>query len=143
MDGAQTGGSETGARQHSPRVTVFNLTGREVGCIVDGCMYAVPAGQAGGGRGTLVVSEQIARRLLAECPGELSLRAADYREGDVAAMRAMELEELRDWTEGLMRGHEQTLAEFRAQRAAAAMTGTDRPATAGRPAARQESAVRP
>jgi len=144
MDGQQT--TMERPRQHSGRVTVYNLTGTEVGCIIDGRMYAVPAGEAGGGRGTLVVPEHIAQQMLELCRGRLTMSSGGYTEADAAAMREMGLGELQGFAERLMRGEAPPVAGFRErwrQVRKEAGNGTERPGQSGRPAAGQESGVRP
>jgi uncharacterized repeat protein (TIGR01451 family) len=80
--------------------------------IVDGCMYAVPAGMPGGGPGTLVCSERIARVLVERVPERLSLSAGCYSPQDVSRMRELKLEALRQFCEELMRGEARPVREL-------------------------------
>jgi hypothetical protein len=88
----------------SMRRTVYNRSGLEVGLIVGGAMYAVPAGTAGGGPGTLVCSERIARELVDGRPEALSLSAGCYTAVDVEAMRRLPLAALQGFCGELMMG---------------------------------------
>ena len=137
MDGTTDSNSSS---RHSGRVTVYNLTGQEVGCIIDGRMYAVPAGQIGGGRGTLVVPEHVARQMLERCAGQLTMSPGGYGADDAALVREMVEDELRAFVEALLRGEAPPVAVFRAawRREHEA---DNRPS--GRPAAKPESGVRP
>lgn len=133
---ARTAGATAGKpeaepiRKHFGKVTVFNTSGHEVGGIVEGAMYAVPAGQPGGGPGVLVVPQHIAQELIRQFPGRLSLSSGGYTEADEATMRQMPVAELREFAAQLMRGLTLPLAKFRELYAAgSAQAGPDeRPA---------------
>jgi hypothetical protein len=107
-----TGLAEFARGGGSMRRTVYNRSGVEVGAIVDGCMYAVPAGMPGGGPGTLVCSERIARVLVEREPERLSLSAGCYSPQDVSRMRELKLEALRQFCEELMRGEARPVREL-------------------------------
>ena len=102
-------------RRHSAKVTLYNLTGKEVGCIVDGRMYAVPAGQPGGGRGTLVVPEHIAQQMLELLRGQVTLSSGGYGASDLAAVERMSEAEVKALCRQLMRGVMEPLEAFRAR----------------------------
>lgn len=109
----------TDPRRNHGMVTVFNRTGQEVGAIIDGTMYAVPAGQPGGGPGVRVVPEHIARQLVAELPEALTLSAGGYSREDVARMRELPEDQVREFCARLMVGETISLDDFMAQFTAA------------------------
>ena len=130
MDGTQSmdlGRQGTGAM----RRTVYNLTGREIGEIIEGSMFAVPAGTPGGGPGTLVCSELVARELLRRRPQELSLSAGCYGPRDIQRMRTLPLEALQGFATELMQGIVERVEDFELRYATAAQAAARPPLKAG------------
>ena len=118
--------------QGSMRRTVYNHSGQEVGEIIKGKMFAVPAGMPGGGPGTLVCNDRVARLLVERRPQELTLSAGCYGEAEVQQMRALPLEALQALALELMRGSTPRIEDV-VVRFAAAQADT-RPARPGSPA---------
>lgn len=55
------------------KVAVYNHTNEQQGCLIDGAMVVIPAGDGMGGPGQKLVTETVAGILLKELPGKVSL----------------------------------------------------------------------
>jgi len=71
------------------QVTIYNRTGQEQGMLIEGTMYAVPAGTPGGGRGSRALPNHIADQMIAAYPELFSRAAEEYSEFDRQAVRGM------------------------------------------------------